>query len=112
MDQAYEWCDLVVCRSGAMTVSEVCCAGVVAIFVPYPYAVNDHQAANASYLVDQGAAYMVRQEQFLDGSWLEIVHRVMGHRELLVSMGSAARELAKPRASETVAQICMEAMDA
>lgn len=112
MDEAYEWSDLVICRSGAMTVSEVCCAGAVAIFVPYPYAVNDHQAANAHYLVDENAAFIVNQEKLRVGSWLDILEQVRGNRELLVSMGNAARALARPQASETVAKICMEAMNA
>ena len=112
MDEAYEWSDLVICRSGAMTVSEVCCAGVVAIFVPYPYAVNNHQEANANYLVDENAAFMVKQEKFLAGDWLDILEQARSNRELLVSMGNAARALARPQASEAVAKICMEAMNA
>ena len=112
MAAAYEWCDVVVCRSGAMTVSEVCGAGVVAIFVPYPYAVNDHQAGNAEYLVSEGAAYMVRQPDFVEGQWLEILEAYCANRESLSVMGRAARSLAKPFASVELAETCMEVMHA
>lgn len=112
MTAAYEWCDIVICRSGAMTVSEICCAGAVAIFVPYPYAVSDHQATNAAYLVGNNAAYMVREEQFVQGHWLKILSRFERDRKLLITMASAARKLAKPRATDEVAAICLETMNA
>ena len=112
MAAAYEWCDLVICRSGAMTVSEVCCAGVVAIFVPYQHAVNDHQARNAAYLVDHNAAYMVRENAFVEGHWLKILTCFDEDRKQLMSMAKAARKLAKPRATHDVATICLEAMNA
>ncbi|WP_423907579.1 undecaprenyldiphospho-muramoylpentapeptide beta-N-acetylglucosaminyltransferase [Candidatus Spongiihabitans sp.] len=112
MKAAYEWCDIVICRSGAMTVSEVCCAGAAAVFVPYPYAVNDHQARNASYLVGNNAAYMVLEEQFVQGHWLKILTRFDSDRKLLIAMAKAARKLAKPRATDDVATICLEAMHA
>jgi len=63
MVAAYEWADLVICRSGAMTVFEIMAAGKLALFVPYPYAVDDHQAANANYLVEKEAALMVNSKQ-------------------------------------------------
>lgn len=112
MKAAYEWCDIAICRSGAMTVSEVCCAGVVAIFVPYPYAVNDHQARNASYLVSNDAAHMVLEDEFVQGHWLKFLNQFDSDRKLLIAMAQAARKLAKPRATDDVATICLEAMHA
>lgn len=112
MAYAYEWSDIVICRSGAMTVSEVCCAGVVAIFVPYPYAVNDHQEKNAAYLVANNAAHMVLQEEFIHGDWLKILQRFEDDRQRLVSMAQSSRKLAKPAACEEVVAICQEAMHA
>ncbi len=112
MTEAYEWCDIVICRSGAMTVSEVCCAGAAAIFVPYPHAVNDHQAKNAAYLVKNNAAFMMRQEEFIQGRWLKSLPLFDQDRKLLVSIAKAARKLAKPQAARDVATICMEAMHA
>jgi len=64
MASAYRWADLVVCRAGAMTVAEVCAAGVAALFVPFPFAVGDHQTANARYLADQSAAVVMQQDDF------------------------------------------------
>jgi UDP-N-acetylglucosamine--N-acetylmuramyl-(pentapeptide) pyrophosphoryl-undecaprenol N-acetylglucosamine transferase len=112
MKKAYQWCDIIICRSGAMTVSEVCSAGAVAIFVPYPHAVNDHQKKNAAFLVDTGAAYMILQNEFVQGQWLEILNRFDRDRKLLVEMARAARKLAKPKASIDVATTCMEAINA
>ena len=95
-----------------MTVSEICGAGVAAIFVPYPYAVNDHQAENAAYLVSEGAAHMVRQTDFIEGHWLELLDRFYSSRESLAEMGRAARNLAKPSASAVLAETCIEVMHA
>jgi len=61
MAEAYAWADLVICRAGALTVSEVAAAGVPAIFVPYLHAVDDHQTANAQSLVKQNAAFLLPQ---------------------------------------------------
>ncbi len=112
MAKAYEWCDIIICRSGAMTVSEICCAGVVAIFVPYPHAVSDHQAANADYLVRNQAAFMVREESFAKGEWLGILSGLERDRGRLAAMANSARELAKPGATQDVVARCLEVMHA
>ena len=112
MKAAYEWCDVVICRSGAMTVSEVCSAGVAAIFVPYPHAVNDHQTRNAEYLVQENAAYLVSQEDFLQGSWVRLLAQFGGNRDPLIETADRARRLSRPDAAGQVASICMEAMHA
>lgn len=69
MAGAYQWADLVVCRSGALTVSEVACAGKAAIFIPFPFAVDDHQTANAQVLVNAGGAE-IKQQKELNAQWL------------------------------------------
>jgi UDP-N-acetylglucosamine--N-acetylmuramyl-(pentapeptide) pyrophosphoryl-undecaprenol N-acetylglucosamine transferase len=66
---AYDWADIVVCRSGALTVSELACAGKAAIFIPFPFAVDDHQTANAQILVKAGAAE-IKQQKELSAEWL------------------------------------------
>ncbi len=63
MRSAYEWADVVICRSGAMTVFEIMTVGRPAIFIPYPYAVDDHQTANAKYLVDQAAGLLIQETE-------------------------------------------------
>ncbi len=112
MKAAYQWCDIIICRSGAMTVSEVCAAGAAAIFVPYPHAASNHQAKNAAYLVEKNAAYLVPQEAFIQGRWLKILTGLERDRKPLVTMAAAARKLAKPRACDEVAAVCVEAMNA
>jgi UDP-N-acetylglucosamine--N-acetylmuramyl-(pentapeptide) pyrophosphoryl-undecaprenol N-acetylglucosamine transferase len=69
MAAAYDWADIVVCRSGALTVSELACAGKAAIFIPFPFAVDDHQTANAQILVNAGAAE-IKQQKDLTAEWL------------------------------------------
>ena len=108
MAAAYSWADLVICRAGAMTVFELAAAGVGSILVPYPYAVDDHQTANARYLADEGAA-IVRQQHELSAAWLsETIARLTQQRDTLVKMAVAARRLAKPKAASLVADRCME----
>lgn len=109
MAAAYGWADLVICRAGAMTVFELAAAGVGSILIPYPYAVDDHQTANAEYLVRAGAA-IVRQQSELDSDWLcKTIGEMAQHRDRLVNMALAARSVAKPHAATEVADCCMKA---
>jgi len=100
---AYAWADLVICRAGAMTVSEVAALGVPSILVPYPYAIDDHQTANAQYLVDSGAGIMIAQQQ-LTGPFLAEQIRYCSTR--LEEMAIAARQSAKMNATKLVAEQC------
>ena len=105
------WADLVICRAGALTVSELALAGVAAILVPYPYAVDDHQSANGSYLVKQGAAQLVQQADLNP----ELLAQMLGNfssdvsegREQLQVMAEKALHLAKPEATAEVATACL-----
>ncbi len=110
MDAAYAWADLVICRAGALTISELAIAGVGSILVPYPHAVDDHQTANADFLVRAGAAKLLPQAQMSVESLSELLSEVMkkGRRGLL-KMGLAARGAAMPEATRLVAQRCLEA---
>ncbi len=112
MAAAYDWSDLVICRAGAMTVSEVCAAGTVALFVPYPYAVNQHQARNAEYLVASDAALVCAQSEFVAGSWITQVAELLNDRAALVEMAGKSRDLARPDAAEQVADECEALMNA
>ncbi len=108
MAAAWQWADLAICRSGAMTVSELAAAGVPAILVPYPFAVDDHQTRNAEYLVQRGGAKLLPQNCLSAESLGQEIHRLVGHPERLREMGLAAHRAARPDATETVAQICLE----
>lgn len=109
MAQAYEWADLVICRSGALTVSELASAGVAAILVPFPYAVDDHQTANANYLVKEGAAWLRPQSEVTAESLYSDVKFLQSDRQKVVNMSEAARRQAKPESAALVAKVCIEA---
>jgi UDP-N-acetylglucosamine--N-acetylmuramyl-(pentapeptide) pyrophosphoryl-undecaprenol N-acetylglucosamine transferase len=106
MARAYADADLVICRAGATTVAEVSAAGVAAILVPFPFAVDDHQTTNARYLVDAGAGVLVQQRDLTPEA---LAARLRGlTREQLLGIASKARALGKPDATRAVAEACME----
>lgn len=111
MAEAYAWADLIVCRSGALTVSEIAAAGVGAIFIPYPYAIDDHQTANAQFLVDLGAAEVRQQAELNENELANLIGSYLKQPTLLQNMAMAAREFAKPNAAETFADRCEELMN-
>lgn len=103
MASAYAWADLLICRSGALTVSEVAAAGCAALFVPFPYAVDDHQTANARYLADENAALLCQQTQLTADYLVQVWRDAHGNKEHLQSMAERARRLAMTGAAEQVA---------
>ena len=107
MAEAYEWADLVICRAGALTISELANAGVAAILVPYPYAVDDHQTANATYLTSVGAAILIPQDELIPKLKESITELLQAGRTKLLEMAKAARKLSKPNATQMVAEICL-----
>jgi UDP-N-acetylglucosamine--N-acetylmuramyl-(pentapeptide) pyrophosphoryl-undecaprenol N-acetylglucosamine transferase len=109
MDKAYGWADLVLCRAGALTVSEIEIAGLAAIFVPFPHAVDDHQTANALHLQQAGAAKVVQQVD-LDAPRLAELLTELNERNTLLDMAGRARQQARPDASDRVAAVCLEVM--
>jgi UDP-N-acetylglucosamine--N-acetylmuramyl-(pentapeptide) pyrophosphoryl-undecaprenol N-acetylglucosamine transferase len=105
MADRYADCDLVLCRAGALTISELTAAGVASILVPFPFAVDDHQTSNARFLSDRNAAVLLPQAALNPRSLAELL---MGFtRENLLRMAMNARKLAKPEATRLVAQTCM-----
>ena len=109
MSAAYEWADLVICRSGAMTVFELAAAGVASILVPYPHAVDDHQTHNAHYLEEAGAA-IIKQQHELSVKWLvDVINDFSANRKKLLDMAVAARKLAIPGSAKTIADACLTA---
>ena len=108
MAEAYAWADLVICRSGAMTVSEVAVAGRAALFIPFPFAVDDHQRANAEFLVRAGAAQIADQRIVENGQLVETVRALVTDVKALKVMGQKARNIARPNALEDVTSVCLE----
>ncbi len=109
MAEAYGWADLVVCRAGALTIAELAAAGLGAILVPYPHAADDHQRANALFLSAAGAAELIIQSELTPERLGDRLSVLLGDRRRLLAMALAARAKARPRATEAVADACLEA---
>jgi UDP-N-acetylglucosamine--N-acetylmuramyl-(pentapeptide) pyrophosphoryl-undecaprenol N-acetylglucosamine transferase len=105
MAGAYDWADLVICRSGALTIAELAATGVASILVPLPSAVDDHQMSNARFLASAGGAIVLPQQDLTPESISLIRNYTRGQ---LQQMAKRARELAKPDATAAVAQVCEE----
>jgi UDP-N-acetylglucosamine--N-acetylmuramyl-(pentapeptide) pyrophosphoryl-undecaprenol N-acetylglucosamine transferase len=105
---AYQWADIVICRAGALTVSELAMAATPAIFVPLPHAVDDHQTKNALYLVKCNAAKLLPQIQLNKESITTLISELFGQPEILENMAKAAYSAAKSDASQRVAKLCQE----
>ncbi|OAI17427.1 UDP-N-acetylglucosamine--N-acetylmuramyl-(pentapeptide) pyrophosphoryl-undecaprenol N-acetylglucosamine transferase [Methylomonas koyamae] len=103
MAATYQWADLIVCRAGAMTVSEVAAAGLPAIFVPLLHAIDDHQTANAKFLAEAGAALLLPQPELNAENLRNTIQQAMTS---LHSMSRAAKAKARLAATQTVADIC------
>jgi UDP-N-acetylglucosamine--N-acetylmuramyl-(pentapeptide) pyrophosphoryl-undecaprenol N-acetylglucosamine transferase len=108
MNTAYEWADMVVCRSGALTVSELAAAGLGAILVPYPSAVDDHQTLNARYLVNADAAVIIQQADLTPALLAEELSRCARDRKLVLRRAQNARQLASPEATGDLVNACLE----
>lgn len=109
MAAAYAWADLAVCRSGALTIAELAAAGLGSVLVPFAAAVDDHQTKNAAFLVDEGAARLVAQEDATPAALAAQLEELLGDRTLLLEMAKHARAVARTDAAERVAQRCLTA---
>lgn len=108
MSAAYAWADLVICRAGALTVSELTAAGVASILIPLPSAIDDHQTFNAKYLSDVGAGISLVQKELTAAKLAALLLTELANRQHLLSMAEKAQQLAKPDAAVQVAEICEE----
>ncbi|HET6633306.1 MAG TPA: undecaprenyldiphospho-muramoylpentapeptide beta-N-acetylglucosaminyltransferase [Rhodanobacteraceae bacterium] len=108
MTGAWGWADLALCRAGALTLAELCAAGLGAILVPYPHAVDDHQTANARALVEQGAALLLPQPQLEPIALAQQLQALLADRARLLAMAEAAHRLARLHAAEVIAECCLE----
>jgi UDP-N-acetylglucosamine--N-acetylmuramyl-(pentapeptide) pyrophosphoryl-undecaprenol N-acetylglucosamine transferase len=103
MAQAYRDADVVLCRAGAMTLAELTVCGRPAILVPYPFAVDDHQTANALSLATVGAAIHLPQKELSPERLGAILTELAAHPDRLVAMAAAAKALGKPDAAADIA---------
>ncbi|MHC5150038.1 undecaprenyldiphospho-muramoylpentapeptide beta-N-acetylglucosaminyltransferase [Stenotrophomonas sp. PS02301] len=108
MAEAFAWADLVVCRSGASTLAELCAVGVGSVLVPFAAAVDDHQTRNAEYLVERGAAVLLKQDETLATQLEGVLRDLSEHSARRMQMANAARALAKVDAAERIADIILE----
>jgi len=107
MAEAYGWADLVICRAGALTISELAAAGVGAILVPFPAAVDDHQTHNARYLVNEGAARLIADRELTAERLADELRPLCAGRGKLIAMAERARLLAHTAATAELAAACM-----
>lgn len=105
--EAYAWADLVICRAGALTISELTAVGLGAILVPYPSAVDDHQTHNADFLVAAGAAVLLPQAQLTPERLAQEIDRCIDNRHILEERAKCARSVARPEATREVVDICL-----
>lgn len=106
MAAMYQWADLAVCRSGAMTVSELTCAQVPALLVPFPFAIDDHQTHNGLWLVDAGAARLLPQAELTAELLAQHLRDLIENRQLLQDMATSMSALSNPQSAARVSDIC------
>jgi len=107
MAEVYSWADLVVCRAGALTVAELCAAGLPALFVPYPAAVDDHQTANARPMEAVGAAEIIPESELTPELLAGQLREWLQSRTKLLQRAESARSLATPNSLRRIAELCL-----
>jgi len=112
MAGAYGWADIVICRAGALTVSELAAAGVASILVPFPHAVDDHQTRNGEFLVEVGAALLMAEADLSAAVLAAALEPLISDREKLVEMAEKARSVSVSDAADRVADLCLEYLPA
>jgi UDP-N-acetylglucosamine--N-acetylmuramyl-(pentapeptide) pyrophosphoryl-undecaprenol N-acetylglucosamine transferase len=105
MQAAYQWADLVVCRSGALTLAELAAAGVGAMLVPFPHAVDDHQTRNAEFMVAAGGAELLPESMLNARLLANRMSSLLASRDQLQRMAENAHRVARPQAAEQVADV-------
>ena len=105
MAEAYAWADVVICRSGALTVCELAAVGTPAIFVPFQHK-DQQQYLNAKYLADVGAAKIVQQNELNADVLVDFLEKT--DRETLLAMAIKAKEMSAPLAAKRVADVIVE----
>ena len=106
MARAYAEADLVICRAGATTVTEIAAVGAAALFVPFPHAVDDHQSSNARFLVDQGAGWLVQQADLTPEALMQLLQKM--ERPALLQRALKAKFMQKLTATREIVAACEE----
>lgn len=106
MAAAYSWADLVICRAGALTVSELAIMGRPAFLIPLPYAIDDHQSANARSLTERGGGVLFRQSELDQPRLVAALNEMLASPDKLRTMAAAAAATALPRATQDVCDDC------
>ena len=112
MARAYADADLVICRAGALTVSELAAVGVASVLVPFPAAVDDHQTVNAQFLVREGAAVLIADRDLTADKLAATLRDLCAGRGKLLAMAERARQVARPHAAAELAAVCLEQLEA
>jgi len=112
MAEVYQWADIVICRAGAMTIAELSAVGVGSILVPFPYAIDDHQTANAHYLSDNHAAILIPEDELTSERLAEVIIELDQTRSKVIEMADRAHDLSRADATVRVASLCMEYVNA
>ncbi|WP_353573067.1 undecaprenyldiphospho-muramoylpentapeptide beta-N-acetylglucosaminyltransferase [Candidatus Albibeggiatoa sp. nov. BB20] len=105
MAEVYLWADLVICRAGALTVTELAHAGVASILIPFPHAVDDHQTENAKFLSEQQAAILIQQRDLDQGKLKHLLQDLLSKPQQLQHMGQAARQQANPNTTQDIMHV-------
>lgn len=106
MSEALAWADFVICRSGALTVSELAAAGLGSVLIPFPYAIDDHQTENANVLVAAGAAIVQQEKETSVDKMKDVLMAILPNRNVLVDMAVKARSVSMPSAAKVFADVC------
>ena len=106
MARAYAEADLVICRAGATTVSEIAAVGAAALFVPFPHAVDDHQSSNARFLVDQGGGWLIQQADLTPEALMQLLQKM--ERPALLQRALKAKSMQKLTATREIVAACEE----
>ena len=106
MAEQYCQADLIVCRAGATTVAEITAMGKAAIFIPFPYAADDHQTLNAADLADADAAELIPEKELTAAMLGAKITHYLEHPQELENMAAKAREYGKPDAARNIVDDC------
>ncbi|MBH32446.1 MAG: undecaprenyldiphospho-muramoylpentapeptide beta-N-acetylglucosaminyltransferase [Gammaproteobacteria bacterium] len=111
MNEAYNWADIIICRAGAITLSEIMKVGIPAIVVPYPFAADNHQYLNAKFLEDNGALVMIEDNSLSPDVISKYLENIIGNNELRVSLSRNIQSFSKNNADEDIANYLANIID-